>query len=795
MPAAVAPNWPQDPGTASTALSSHQLSRSVSPSTGLWRTALSPAMAAACRSTHNPLLAASVHSSALFPFAAAPDGSLLPPLSPLSARPITRQLFSPLSGQPSSHILLPGTVAPPNTPLTAAMVAATDTTAARGYQSALLPSSGFGQEAPAAHFDQRSARQQQLLRYLADRQTAEQHLLPQHSPPVYPPPQYQPQHTHQRQLLQQGLGTTGSGSGSGSSTLKSLMTVFNSLSSLPPPLSHPPLPPVFPSDLCPSSPRSPSERTTQSTSTSVLCQSPSSTLSSSSYVSLDDVLDYDMESLVDQFQLPVALVAPRRLLSHRLLQQSHSGLDTSLLASSNCAVTAAFPLSNALTAMTAQSPHTLDDVPALPVSGDMPPGSLLWQQEVERHELWNQTTQQLVANMQQHHRLHAHRPQQPHYDEQPDSSEDATQHGEQNSQPANDSQRAAIVGVRGSSVMAGSSSSSSSSSSSEDSHGRRVKRERSVSDSSECESELDEADSECSSMADTERSIRGRGGLKHKAKRSRGSSKRKASSRSKRGKGRRSSQCSEESSDSDDSDSEQEQQQQHKGRAEGGAKSVKLHSVDGRVAVENKSASLEFILSRSPHYSPSPSSFSTSTAASSASAVSLPATDSQIGLPGTTWLSSSCSPPRSVRRPCGVGHRSKLPARVVAVLRAFFLQHVSHPFPSEEQKRELVGRTELSMKQVCDWFTNNRKRYWKPYERKMDKMRCGLVSAAYKAAQQPRTAAHNNSAGSGRRSYSSNRSRSNRQADRVERERSVQRTACRCGEDDVAIHDWRQMWD
>jgi hypothetical protein len=129
--------------------------------------------------------------------------------------------------------------------------------------------------------------------------------------------------------------------------------------------------------------------------------------------------------------------------------------------------------------------------------------------------------------------------------------------------------------------------------------------------------------------------------------------------------------------------------------------------------------------------------------------------------PPSTPLSSSS--PSSSRRRVGRRplHRSKLPPPTIALLRSFFLQHIHHPFPSDEEKAALVKRTHLTHKQVCDWFTNNRKRYWRLYERKIMELGCGLVRGGGKQG------------GRGK----------------------AEGGKCQCGADKVAIHDWRQMWD
>jgi len=647
------------------------------PSTGR----LSAPSAATAASTQ--LLAASLQPSLLFPFAV--DARL--PGSPLSSRSLSRQLFAqpPAAAPSSSRLLLGGgSAAPPNTP----------SATSGGYPASLLPASGFGADV-SGKFDQRTGHQQ-LLRYLTERHEAAQHTA-SHC------------HSQHHQLLQQGPSMAGGGS-----SVLPVMSAFGGLSSLPPPLSHPPLPAPSPAEFGQSSPNSPSERWhfSKSAPGSVLCQSPSSTLSStassSSYYSVDDAFDYEVELLADHFHMPLQRAASPQAATQRLLRPQ-LGPDHHPLTAATRSLASHFP--------PLVAPPTLNEVPALPTSGDLPPGCLLWQQEMEteKHELWSHTAQQLVNSIQQQQQLYKASEQDGEDGEDEHDSESSDEDG-------SDRPRAG---------RAGGSDADGSSSGESDSRGiRRGKRESS-----------DECGSGASSCDESER--RGRFAPKHASKQQRGSRVSK-SGRHRRSKKRKRNQRAEEPSD------EESDGGQHERRRQGGSAQA------GKGAVRKSSASQ----SSSPLYSPSPSSFSTSTAASASSA-------------------TASTVQRPARRPSG-GHRSKLPARVVAILRSFFLQHVSHPFPSEEQKRELVGRTALSLKQVCDWFTNNRKRYWKPYERKMDRLHCQLVGPSYKSAQH--TAAKPSR-------------RSNRAADGAERAVGQPRTACRCGEEDVAIHDWRQMWD
>merc|ERR1740138_1524417 len=58
--------------------------------------------------------------------------------------------------------------------------------------------------------------------------------------------------------------------------------------------------------------------------------------------------------------------------------------------------------------------------------------------------------------------------------------------------------------------------------------------------------------------------------------------------------------------------------------------------------------------------------------------------------------------------------RSKIPEEASDVLRNWFLEHQSCPYPTRDEKKALVAKTGLSATQVRNWFTNIRKRHWAP---------------------------------------------------------------------------------
>lgn len=62
------------------------------------------------------------------------------------------------------------------------------------------------------------------------------------------------------------------------------------------------------------------------------------------------------------------------------------------------------------------------------------------------------------------------------------------------------------------------------------------------------------------------------------------------------------------------------------------------------------------------------------------------------------------------RRPCN------LPLETVEYLKAWMMspEHIAHPYPTEKEKQEIMADTGIELKQLTNWFVNNRKRYWKP---------------------------------------------------------------------------------
>ncbi|XP_078447900.1 homeobox protein knotted-1-like 1 [Wolffia australiana] len=58
----------------------------------------------------------------------------------------------------------------------------------------------------------------------------------------------------------------------------------------------------------------------------------------------------------------------------------------------------------------------------------------------------------------------------------------------------------------------------------------------------------------------------------------------------------------------------------------------------------------------------------------------------------------------------------KLPKDARAVMMAWWKTHYRWPYPTDEEKAKLAEITRLDIKQINNWFVNQRKRHWKPSE-------------------------------------------------------------------------------
>ena len=59
---------------------------------------------------------------------------------------------------------------------------------------------------------------------------------------------------------------------------------------------------------------------------------------------------------------------------------------------------------------------------------------------------------------------------------------------------------------------------------------------------------------------------------------------------------------------------------------------------------------------------------------------------------------------------------TSLPPETVEYLKNWMMspEHIAHPYPTEQEKAQIMQETGIELKQLTNWFVNNRKRYWKP---------------------------------------------------------------------------------
>ncbi|KHN09737.1 Putative rhamnose biosynthetic enzyme 1 [Glycine soja] len=73
----------------------------------------------------------------------------------------------------------------------------------------------------------------------------------------------------------------------------------------------------------------------------------------------------------------------------------------------------------------------------------------------------------------------------------------------------------------------------------------------------------------------------------------------------------------------------------------------------------------------------------------------------------------------------------KLPGDTTSVLKAWWQQHAKWPYPTEDDKAKLVEETGLQLKQINNWFINQRKRNWHSNSQSVNSLKskpyhCGL---------------------------------------------------------------------
>lgn len=94
---------------------------------------------------------------------------------------------------------------------------------------------------------------------------------------------------------------------------------------------------------------------------------------------------------------------------------------------------------------------------------------------------------------------------------------------------------------------------------------------------------------------------------------------------------------------------------------------------------------------------------------------SMPSSAPSLASPTARAQASGMPPSTLVDRP--PRKRGKLPKETTDYLKAWLHRHSDHPYPSEEEKKQLCHATGLSMSQVSNWMINARRRILAPAHR------------------------------------------------------------------------------
>ncbi|SCU97043.1 LADA_0H04126g1_1 [Lachancea dasiensis] len=124
----------------------------------------------------------------------------------------------------------------------------------------------------------------------------------------------------------------------------------------------------------------------------------------------------------------------------------------------------------------------------------------------------------------------------------------------------------------------------------------------------------------------------------------------------------------------------------------------------------SRSLSLPYTHSNSP-----PSTPTSALSATSSSGMSSNMSSTQSSAPSSSKSSeasdTSSSPPLSASKAASLqARRTNLPKETVEILNEWLLSHLNYPYPSPQEKRELLIRTGLSKVQLSNWFINVRRR-------------------------------------------------------------------------------------
>ncbi|KAK3107226.1 hypothetical protein FSP39_009807 [Pinctada imbricata] len=58
--------------------------------------------------------------------------------------------------------------------------------------------------------------------------------------------------------------------------------------------------------------------------------------------------------------------------------------------------------------------------------------------------------------------------------------------------------------------------------------------------------------------------------------------------------------------------------------------------------------------------------------------------------------------------------RGVLPKQATQIMKTWLFQHIVHPYPTEDEKRQIASQTNLTLLQVNNWFINARRRILQP---------------------------------------------------------------------------------
>mmetsp|Transcript_35714 Transcript_35714/g.77714 ORF Transcript_35714/g.77714 Transcript_35714/m.77714 type:complete len:208 (-) Transcript_35714:1769-2392(-) len=76
--------------------------------------------------------------------------------------------------------------------------------------------------------------------------------------------------------------------------------------------------------------------------------------------------------------------------------------------------------------------------------------------------------------------------------------------------------------------------------------------------------------------------------------------------------------------------------------------------------------------------------------------------------------SSTTKGPLGAKSPCKKKKRVLFPRVTTMILKQWFEEHVTNPYPTDAEKRRLCTQCNLSPKQLKTWLINHRMRSWKP---------------------------------------------------------------------------------